>query len=85
MEHTPAPWEAYKRPEPVGHAEWEIHFGNDQECVAEVVHGAEDARLMAAAPELLEALEECMLINKKLNPQAYRKARKAIAKAKGEA
>ena len=32
----------------------EIQFGNDGECVAEFVHNDYDAKLIAAAPELLE-------------------------------
>jgi hypothetical protein len=33
----------------------EIQFGNYGECVAEFVHNDYDAKLIAAAPELLEA------------------------------
>lgn len=54
--HTPGPWFPYKRPEPVGYAEYEIHYGTSGECVAEVVHGAGNAHLLAAAPDLLSAL-----------------------------
>ena len=38
----------------------EIHFGNDGECVAEHVANEHDAKLIAAAPELLEALIVCV-------------------------
>ena len=34
----------------------EIQFGNDGECVAEFVHNDYDAKLIAAAPELLKEL-----------------------------
>ena len=34
----------------------EIQFGNNGECVAEFVHNDYDAKLIAAAPELLKAL-----------------------------
>lgn len=60
--HTPGPWTAYKRPEPVGYAEWEIHYGTDTECVAEVVHEDANALLIAAAPELLAALEAALTV-----------------------
>lgn len=39
-----------------GNKAFEVWYGNDGECVAEVVHKIEDAKLIAAAPELLEAL-----------------------------
>lgn len=55
--HTPGPW----YPHATGLArsglpEFQIHWSEDGECVAEIVHGEADARLIAAAPELLEAL-----------------------------
>ena len=34
----------------------EIQFGNDGECVAEFVHNDYDAKLIEAAPKLLEEL-----------------------------
>jgi len=37
---------------------FEINNGNDGECVAEVVHGFENALLMAAANEMYYALKE---------------------------
>lgn len=54
---TPGPWKVYKRAEPVGHAAYEIHYSEDGECVAEVVHEEADALLIAAAPEMYQALE----------------------------
>lgn len=59
--HTPGPWIPYKRPEPIGYAEYEIHHGAIGECVAEVVHGESNARLLAAAPEMLDALRRAVL------------------------
>jgi hypothetical protein len=56
--HTPGPWKAYKRKEPVGYAEWEIHWSDQGECVAEVVHEEANARLIAAAPEMYKLLKE---------------------------
>lgn len=55
-------WKAveYKRSYAVGLSTHEIHFSDDGECVAEVVHGEADAKLIAAAPNLLEALNYCL-------------------------
>lgn len=44
---------------------FEINIGEDGECVAEVVHGLDNAKLMAAAPELLEACNQVMYSYKK--------------------
>lgn len=55
--HTPGPWKAHKLSKKIGFAEWEIHYSADGECVAEIVHKGEDARLIAAAPEMYELLE----------------------------
>lgn len=57
--HTPGPWmvRATKGagwPTQVGYA---IDFNADQEQVVDFVYEEADARLIAAAPELLEALE----------------------------
>ncbi len=77
--HTQGPWVVNGN---------QIHAANKHETfVADVFDQNGDAkanaRLIAAAPELLEALE---LINKtrKLNIAAVEKMKKAINKAKGE-
>jgi hypothetical protein len=36
---------------------YEINYGNDGECIAEVVHGLPNAKVMAASKDLLEALQ----------------------------
>lgn len=66
---------------------WVIDFNADQEQVVDYVYEEADARLIAAAPELLEALkaitdlydtdEGCRSL-----PE-YKAARTAIAKARG--
>ena len=43
-----------------------------------------DASLMAAAPDLLEALEEVMKYGMNTYPEVVKQARAAIAKARGE-
>lgn len=85
-QHTPGPWFPHKRPEPIGYAEYEIHYGTSGECVAEVVHGEGNANLLAAAPHLLaaarQALEECadLMATPAGDALAY-----AIARATGSA
>ena len=58
MKHTEGEfnnsWHAHELPEKVGYATHEIHYSKAGECVAEVVHGEANAKLIAAAPELLE-------------------------------
>lgn len=56
--HTPGPWKAHKLPQKIGFAEWEIHYSDDGECVAEIVHKEEDARLIAESPAMYELLKE---------------------------
>jgi hypothetical protein len=48
---------SYKEDERVGFSTHEIHWSDDGECVAEVVHDEANAKLIAAAPELLKALQ----------------------------
>jgi len=87
-------WKAveYKKGSEIGLSTHEIHFSDDGECVAEVVHGEANAKLIAAAPELLEALNGLMY-GHRLNIQfedikaeknyiyALEKAKAAIQKA----
>lgn len=57
--HTPGPWKAHRTTHArSGLPEFEIHWSADGECVAEIVHGEADARLIALAPEMLEALKD---------------------------
>lgn len=50
-------WKAVPYEKLVGFATHEIHWSDDGECIAEVVHGANDAKLIAAAPDLAEAIQ----------------------------
>lgn len=58
-QHTESPWKVVELPAKSGiPATHEIQFGEDGECVAEWVHKKEDAKLIAAAPDMLRALIE---------------------------
>jgi len=87
--YTPGPWKAH----PTGLArsglpEYQIHWSDIGECVAEVVHGDADARLIAAAPELYAALEAIIAWEQSEDgPFAWEvldQAKAALAKARGE-
>lgn len=60
MSHTPGPWIARKVSGPgwPGQVGYAIDFNEDQEQVVDFVYEESDAKLIAAAPELLEALED---------------------------
>jgi len=90
MEHTPGPWKAHRLPKN-GHAEWEIRWSDDGECVAEVVYTEADAKLMAAGPEMLDALKITMSYLESFRDQwqegeeiVYHHASYALAKAEGK-
>lgn len=87
--HTPGPWIARK----VEGAGWPgqrgyaIDFNEDQEQVVDFVYEEADALLIAAAPELLEALEYVLSVTifaGNDGEDAEKKARSAIARARGE-
>ena len=91
MEITPGPWMARRvtglgLPGQVG---WAIDYNEDQEQVVDYVYEEADARLIAAAPDLLEALDGMIkAYDDGVQPgwaQPYlRAAHAAIAKARGE-
>ena len=89
--HTKGPWvfhEEYEGPS------WGVNYSvtratNPLEDVAAVVGTEADARLIAAAPDLLDALTECVALRRADNPadgwaDAIDAARAAIARATGE-
>lgn len=86
---TPGPWrvntigEHWNNPTLV---HLEVTYGTDGECVCDTVYRREDADLIAAAPELLEALETLVVFTTptKRNAAVLNKAYAAIAKATGE-
>jgi hypothetical protein len=92
--HTPGPWRARKRVHSHkmrvwssrdGHANYGVKPGD--KIVADV-DLASNAYLIAAAPDLLEALElveGCVVAMKHLDDATYALVSAAIAKAKGEA
>lgn len=101
--HTPGPWKHLRALVENAPDRWLIHAGRwGSRGIAEVpIEQEADARLIAAAPELLEALEEIRLLTSRTihptdtrqgwEPVAVerlatieRKARAAIAKARGE-
>ena len=97
--HTPGPWMFV----PAGGVAWNEYpivqrqsAGGFQVVDADKERATADARLIAAAPELLEALQALMIINDEGGPfggeiyldrvdRAWDNARAAIAKARGEA
>lgn len=89
---TPGPWrvntigEHWNNPALV---HLEVTFGTDGECICDTVYRREDADLIAAAPELLEALQRMLRAGQKQNwNERYESemllARAAINKATGE-
>lgn len=94
-EHTPGPWHAGKSAGYETHGQMLINPEADGRTIAVVYNGAANARLIAAAPELLEALQRAEsalahFISKEYAPHrpwtdTLDHARAAIAKAKGEA
>lgn len=84
--HTKGPWIARQVggagfPGQIGYA---IDFNEDQEQVVDFVYEEADARLIAAAPELLEALKWVIERNDAgqfIDGECMKSARAAIAKA----
>jgi hypothetical protein len=92
--HTPGPWEWQHDYE--SSPNWcsiMTKIGNKLTYIADVYRGEADARLIAAAPDMLEALEALLPLAEDFYydvnhgdeyVEQFVKARAAIAKAKGE-
>lgn len=87
--HTPGPWAVRPIPNPglVDHTGYAIDFNEDQEQVVDFVYEEADAHLIAAAPDLLEALEGVERLCSQsgyvgVNGQYLKVVRAAIAKAR---
>lgn len=77
--HTPGPW---SEPGTFGATRFEVQGSNRRVAVVDTI---EDARLIAAAPELLEALQAILdTFIQHHNHPAHVAARMAIRKATGE-
>ncbi len=89
--HTPGPWEHTGQGDIVGKEDNGYGLGYVDVCSVylRTVRGRTNAnaRLIAAAPDLLEALSEIINDGGKfvMTNETHRKARAAIAKARGEA
>jgi hypothetical protein len=85
-QHTPGPWKLRHVPERFDGSTYCVDWSDDQEEVAEIVHGEANARLIAAAPDLLEALQACFEYGAMTGDDwVADRAEAAIAKATGEA
>lgn len=87
MSHTPGKWEAVQIGDTGGENPVDVYevIADGRKRVAEYV-GDADARLIAAAPDLLEALESMVLtfrLRREEWPEIQR-AQAAIKKARGE-
>jgi len=58
--HTQGPWTAIEFNLPIGGCTHEIQHGTDGEVVCENVYGEANAKLIAAAPELLECVLDAL-------------------------
>jgi hypothetical protein len=88
--HTPGPWRVIHKPEAIGFAEYEVAWSDDGELVCDVVYEEADAHLIAAAPDLLDAVKSLLPWAESASyggpdiAADIEQARTAIAKALGE-
>lgn len=85
--HTPGPWtiRVLKGLAIPGQRAFAIDFNEDQEQVVDLVYEEADAYLIAAAPEMLDALEKLVILagDRLSIPETYA-MRDLLAAAKGE-
>jgi len=89
--HTPGPWKCGQY---LGQLSWFVHMDvGDRGRGMEIVEGVAgltdeqrlaNARLIAAAPDLLEALQHLLVAHGEQLDYAFQQAQEAIAKATGE-
>ena len=96
MNHTPGPWSIHETKGNGGNISDRVEIAGPEEgrrkhLVASIYgfklpEGQATARLIAAAPELFEALENLIdfLVHGKKNCQAILRAKAALAKARGD-
>ena len=85
--HTPGPWAIRQDPKAGPLYNWNVGIdGRPQYWIQVAVCSEHDARLIAAAPDLLEALRSITdaADEKRVTAKHYEIARAAIAKATGE-
>lgn len=88
MKYTPGPWSVnvigqHWNNKSLKHIE--VTFGQDGECICDTVYNPSDANLIAAAPDLLEALQDALhAYDKHGEHPEWDFARAAISKALGE-
>lgn len=92
MGHTQGPW-ITKRSNTPSDGGWDYAIGADGNCIAECfevvaendkrVDAKANARLMAAAPDMLEALENIENDDEHMPPSAWALIQTAITKARG--
>jgi hypothetical protein len=87
--HTPGPWASESFEQVAGNGVFYggLIVGDDGETVVAQCVMAHNARLIAAAPDLLEALKAILSdgLHCDVVPHLHEKARAAIAKAEGSA
>ena len=80
FKHTPKPWLISPRITN-GTKGYEIQFGKDGENITDHVYEAADALLIAAAPEMLEALKRCVDVLSDTDNEKGSKYYKAVEQA----